>query len=81
MLTGCQNPRGCGKIAVMTVEVIDPETGTVEQETETCAYCADSVAITDDLDDDEEYELRILNSRGENVTHKYDDDTDPRIEA
>lgn len=38
MLTGCQNPNGCRKIAVTEVEVRNA-LGDVVDERELCAYC------------------------------------------
>lgn len=46
MLTACQNPYGCRKIAVKTVKAIDT-LGRVQMEAEVCAYCVEKITVPD----------------------------------
>jgi hypothetical protein len=49
LMEGCQNPRGCRKVATSTVEAVHRGTG--EKETvELCAYCVDEVEGKPEVD-------------------------------
>lgn len=43
MFQTCENPDGCGKLAVHTVQSV--RGGEVYDETEACAYCVDSIKV------------------------------------